>query len=90
MQMHLRVLIIQAELDLNAHAYTAALDHCRHALTIEPWQEQVTLIAMKAYLALNDRPAALLLYRNLERTLREESGITPMPELRNLYQTLLG
>lgn len=84
-QLYLRVLIVQAQLDFNAHAYASALDRCRRALTIEPWHEAAALIAMRTHLAQNDRPNALRLYRTLERTLRDELGLAPMPELQVLY-----
>ncbi len=80
-QLYLRVLIVQAQLDFNAHAYASTLDRCRRALAIEPWHEAAALLAMRAYLAQNDRPNALRLYRTLERTLRDELGLAPMPEL---------
>ena len=87
-QLYLRVLIIQAQLDFNAADYTTALDRCRRALTIEPWHEAAALLAMRAYLAQNDRPNALRLYRTLERTLRDELGLAPMPELQALFRSV--
>jgi len=44
---------------------------------------------MRAYLAFNDRAGAVRLYRQLERTLREELNTVPQAELRALYQSLL-
>jgi len=82
------VLIVQAQLDFNAHDYTSTLDHCRRALAIEPWHEAAVLIAMRAYLAQNDRPNALRLYRTLERTLHDELRLAPMPELQALFQSV--
>jgi DNA-binding SARP family transcriptional activator len=88
MQLHLRVLSIQARLELNAGAPEKAIDLCRHALSIEPWQEQAALIGMQACLALNDRAGAIRLYRDFERTLGEDLGIAPQPELQTLYRQL--
>jgi DNA-binding SARP family transcriptional activator len=85
-QLHLRVLVVQAQLDFDAHDYTQALERCRHALTIEPWHEAAVLLAMRAHLAQNDRPNALRLYRTLERALHDELGLAPMPELLALFQ----
>ena len=88
-QLHLRVLSIQAQLELNGDRPTAALDLCRQALSIEPWHEPVVLIGMRASLALNDRPGAIRLYHSLEHTLQSEFGLTPLPELRDLYATIV-
>ena len=89
-QLYLRVLIIQAQLDFNTPDYTATLDRCRRALTIEPWHEAACCLAMRAHLAQNDRPNALRVYRTLERTLHDELGLAPMPELRALFQRSIG
>ncbi len=87
-QLYLRVLIIQAQLDYNANDFAATLDRCRRTLTIEPWHEAAALLAMRTYLAQNDRPNALRLYRTLERTLHAELGLAPMPELQALLQSV--
>jgi DNA-binding SARP family transcriptional activator len=87
-QLYLRVLIVQAQLDFNTLDYTATLDRCRRALTIEPWHEAAALLAMRAYLAQNDRPNALRVYRTLERTLHDELGLAPMAELQTLFHSL--
>ena len=87
-QLRLRVLSIQAQLELNAGHPAVALDLCRQALSIEPWHEPVVLIAMRASLALNDRPNAIRLYRSLAHTLETEFGLTPLLELRDLYTAI--
>jgi DNA-binding SARP family transcriptional activator len=87
-QLYLRVLLIQAQLDFNTHAYASTLDRCRRALAIEPWHETAALLAMRAYLAQNDRPNALRLYHALERTLKDELDIAPMAELQTLFHSL--
>ncbi|MCX7670112.1 MAG: hypothetical protein N2439_08570 [Anaerolineae bacterium] len=69
----------------NPHAALAA---ARRALEVEPWQERAVLIGMRACLALGDRTGALRLYRDLERTLRQELGIAPERTLRELYEDL--
>ena len=52
-------------------------------------KEDAVLLGMRAYLAFNDRAGAVRLYRQLERTLREELNTVPQAELRALYQSLL-
>jgi len=86
MQLYLRVLLIQAQIDYTANDFAATLDRCRRALTIEPWHEAAALLAMRAHLAQNDRPNALRIYRTLERTLHDELGLAPMLELQALYE----
>jgi DNA-binding SARP family transcriptional activator len=84
-----QALLAQAQLDLDAAQFDQAFEFAHRVITIEPWHEQAALIAMRASLAKNDRPAATRLYRILEQTLRADLGLAPMPELRALYQTLL-
>ena len=88
-QLYLRVLIIQAQLDFNTLDFAAVLERCRRALTLEPWHEAAALLAMRTYLAQNDRPNALRVYRTLERSLHNELGLAPMPELHDLFQSML-
>ena len=65
-----------------------ALEACRLALTLEPWQEEAALLAMQACVRRHDRIGALRLYQQLARSLREELGIEPQLELRRLYDSL--
>jgi len=66
-----------------------ALDACRQILGIEPWHESAVLMGMQACLALEDRVAALRLYRDLDRALQQELGIAPQQSLQELYRSLL-
>jgi DNA-binding SARP family transcriptional activator len=65
-----------------------ALDTCQQLLTRVPWQEDGTLLAMRASLALGDRPRALRLYRALEQTLSTEFGLAPRDDLQDLARSL--
>lgn len=67
----------------------AALAASRKALSIEPWQEQAAAIAMQSLMKTNDRVAAIRLYQQLARSLQDELGIQPGPELQALYRSLL-
>lgn len=88
-QLGLRALLASAAQSLDAGDADQALGSCQRILAEEPWHEQAVLLGMQACLKLNDRPAALRLYLNLERCFHEEFGILPMPELRELYQSLV-
>ena len=88
-RLYLRALLIVAHRHDQAGRHREALDLCHRILEIEPWQEDAVLIGMKACLAFKDRAGALRLYRELERTLREELSTTPQAALRDLYCSLL-
>jgi DNA-binding SARP family transcriptional activator len=64
---------------LSAGDAPAALDACRTVLVDDAWNEEAVLLGMRACLALNDRPAAMRLYRGLEAALRLELGLAPPP-----------
>jgi DNA-binding SARP family transcriptional activator len=88
-QLGLKVLLAVATQSLEDGDAEQALISCQRVLTEEPWHEQATLLGMQACLKLNNRPGALNLYLDLERCLRQEFGIQPIPELRQLYQSLV-
>jgi DNA-binding SARP family transcriptional activator len=66
-----------------------ALEASLRALEIDPWQEQAVLLGMRANVALNNRPGAIRLYQQLERTLQEDLDIAPKEDLRRFYDSLL-
>jgi DNA-binding SARP family transcriptional activator len=67
----------------------AALAASRQALSIEPWQEEAARIAMQSMIKTNHRVAAIRLYQQLARSLQDELGVQPGPELQALYRSLL-
>ncbi len=88
-RLYMQALLGVAQERLKAGCCREALEACHRVLEMEPWQEQAVLLGMKAYAALGDRTGALRLYKNLERTLREELGILPQKELQAFYRSLL-
>ncbi len=88
-QLGLKAELAAATQSLEADDAEKALVSCQHILAEEAWHEQATLLGMQAHLKLNDRPGAIRLYLNLEHCLRQEFDILPMPELRELYQSLM-
>jgi DNA-binding SARP family transcriptional activator len=88
-QQFLDALLKVAQHKLQVADPQGALTTCRRLLAVDPWQEQAVLTAMQACLRLNDRPEAIRLYLELERCLQQELSISPLPELRQLYQSLL-
>ncbi len=88
-RLYLRALLITAHRQMQAGRAREALEACHRILEMDPWQEDAVLLGMRACLAFNDRAGAVRLYRQLERTLREELNTVPQAELRALYQSLL-
>ncbi len=66
-----------------------ALTYCQLVWSEEPWHEEAVLLGMRAYVKLSNRPAALRLYKDLERYLHEEFEIEPMPEIKALYLSIV-
>ncbi len=87
-ELHAQALMATARSRLAAGQPAEAVDACRRVLAANPWREDAVLVGMEANLALGDRGGALRLYRELERTLREELGIAPQKELRQFFERL--
>ena len=78
-----------AQQKLEAGDAQKSLAACRYTLTLEPWQEEAVLLGMKACMMLNDRAAAIRLYKKLERILREELDVAPQPAISDYYRTMV-
>lgn len=87
-ELHLEGRLALARAQLAAGAPRAALDNCRRILAADPWREDAALIAMRACLALGDRPGALRLFGELERALRDDLKLAPRADLRALAESL--
>jgi DNA-binding SARP family transcriptional activator len=61
----------------------------RRALELDPLWENAYRIEMQAHLASGNRPLAIRAYEQCARLLREEYGLEPLPETRQLYQGIL-
>lgn len=85
----IRVAVLMASQLLSAGQINRAIDACRAALSLEPWQEEAVLLGMKAYIAQNNRIGAIRLYLTLQKRLQEDLGIKPEDSLQKLYQSLL-
>jgi DNA-binding SARP family transcriptional activator len=86
--LHQQALLAWAEEQYQAGHYSQALDVCRRVLASDAWQEQAVWLGMRACLEMGDRAAARRLYRNLEKTLREELNAEPQAELQVLFRSL--
>ncbi len=87
-QLGLKALLGAAAKKLAAGKPEQALAYSLQVLKEEPWNERAGLLGMQANLMMNNRPAAIRLYMSLERCLQEEFNLSPMPELRNLFQSI--
>ncbi len=76
----------QASLDTGDAARALAL--ARAVIAQDAWDEVAVLVGMKAALALHDRRQALLLYRALEKALREGLQLAPNTALTQLAGTI--
>lgn len=61
---------------------------CRHILQADHWNEDAVLLAMQAYIGVQDAPHALKMFQDLERTLKNDLDIVPRADLRELAQSL--
>lgn len=61
----------------------------QQALLIDDTWEDAYRIQMDAYFRKGNRPMALKTYKHCERILSEELGISPLPETKRLWQTIL-
>lgn len=61
----------------------------RRLVAADPLAERGYLLLMRALDAQGDRAAALNVFVQLQRTLRDELGVSPGPEAAALHRTLL-
>lgn len=87
-ELHLRGLLALAQAYLSEQQYYNAINCCRHILQLDSWNEDAVLLAMQSYAGLQDAPHALMLFKDLEKTLRKELDIRPRSDLRALADTL--
>jgi predicted ATPase/DNA-binding SARP family transcriptional activator len=69
--------------------YERALLHARHAVELEPWEEQAQRRLMRLLVLAGQRGAALAQYQACCRTLTEELGVEPQAETTALYRQIL-
>ncbi len=86
--LHQQALLEAARWRYAAGTFAATLAVCERLLEIEPWQEQAVLIGMQAAVALKDVATARRLYQTLKKTLQEELGVAPQPELQEFFRSL--
>lgn len=70
--------------------YEPALDMALRAVSSDPLDEEMHCSLLRLYVALGRTDNALRHYQELERLLREEMDVAPLPETRALAHKLLG
>jgi LuxR family transcriptional regulator, maltose regulon positive regulatory protein len=68
--------------------FADALDCCRQISNLDPWNEEAVMLAMQCYRDLGTSPHAMRLYFRLETVLREDLGLAPNPEIRQLAESI--
>lgn len=68
----------------------SALSRAEEGLCVEPYNEKLARLAMRAEAALGLRGAVIDRYRRLRETLQEQLGLEPHAETKRLYRQLLG
>ena len=87
-ELHLDGRLALAQAQLAEGAERAALENCRQVLAADPWREDAVLTAMRACVALGDRPGALRRFHDLEQALRTDLQLAPRADLRALAADL--
>jgi len=78
------------DLHLEAQEYATALQCYNRILLHDPYQERAYRQAIRCYILMGDRASAVRKYQECVEILREELGLDPMPETRELYQQIIG
>ena len=68
--------------------FTQAIAHARHWLSLDPMHEPAHRLLMELYAKSGQHAAALRQYKECERILNQELGVTPQPETTALYQNI--
>ncbi|PVZ15052.1 AfsR/SARP family transcriptional regulator [Actinomycetospora cinnamomea] len=89
---HRRVLACYGEacLHLGPGELAGAERSARALVALDPLSETGYRLLMRAHLAQDDRAAALAVYEQMRRALREQLGVLPSPTTQELHAELLG
>jgi ATP/maltotriose-dependent transcriptional regulator MalT/DNA-binding SARP family transcriptional activator len=85
--LYLDGLRLLARLQMQAGRSAAAAHTVSCALELDPWDEEATLLLMRAHQAQGNLPAALRAYETLRSRLKRDLGLSPRPDLTAFYQS---
>jgi DNA-binding SARP family transcriptional activator len=77
-----------ASCHLSAQAPKQAVEYIKKAIPLDPLNEELYCLAMRAYAEIKDRVNLARLYSDLQNLLLAELNAKPLPETVNLYQAL--
>ncbi len=83
-----RGLVSLANALLESERFYEVIACARQVMQVDPWNEDAVLLAMQAYSGMQNVPHALQVYKDLERTLKEELMIMPRKDLRSYAEKL--
>ncbi len=66
--------------------YDLAIDVCREAVAMDPFNEEVHCFYMKAHIAKNEQKEAVEIYQKLSERLLTELGVIPSDDTRAIYR----
>jgi LuxR family maltose regulon positive regulatory protein len=87
---YLAALTMLAGLYVGREALAQAIELYQRLLAQDPYREIAHRELMRCYHRLGDRAAAIWQYQTCSRILREELGLSPMPETEDLYRQIIG
>ena len=82
-------LACQAERFAQAGNYRAAIEALDRALIMDPLQEELQGLGMRFHYLAGDRMGAIRRYHKLCRLLSDEAGVSPMPQIQDLYRKII-
>ena len=86
---HIKSWLGAAECSLQLGQYEQTIQQCLKAIEIAPGSESAYSIKMRAHYFLEESQEALATYEQCEADLKLELGLTPSPELHDLYVQIL-
>ncbi|HAV76024.1 MAG TPA: hypothetical protein DCX53_01575 [Anaerolineae bacterium] len=75
---------------ISAQSPKLAVEHIEKAISLDQLNEDLYLLAMRAYSASNDRSGLSRIYGDLKQILKNELKTDPLPETTRMYQEMLG
>jgi len=86
--LYARCLLEWGREELRRENWDDSLDLATRLIARDPWHEEAAAVAMQAYVALGNPSGARKIYVRLCKALRNELGVEPQAELRQLYENL--
>ena len=62
-----------------------AVDYCKRIIAADEFRESAYLMAIKSFINIGNRKAAVGLYKRLKKILRDELGVEPSPEIEEMF-----